>query len=146
MVRMLVGYRLGAAWFLRLTSRDPVMRWCASGIVAAAGTALAGCATSSSDIRPTYVSPLQFQGLTCPQIAAEMERVSRRANEVAGIQDANRTQDQWVTAATVVLFWPAAFFIKGDGQTAAELGRLRGEFEALERAGIEKNCSLQVRR
>jgi hypothetical protein len=27
----------------------------------------------------------------------------------------------------LVLFWPAAFTIKGDGQTAAELARLKGE-------------------
>jgi hypothetical protein len=50
-----------------------------------------------------------------------------------------------MTAATIVVFWPAAFFIKGDGATAAELGRLKGEFEALEKAAIEQRCSLQFR-
>jgi hypothetical protein len=45
----------------------------------------------------------------------------------------------------IVVFWPALFFIGGDGQTAAELGRLKGEFEALERVAIEKKCSLQFR-
>ena len=73
-----------------------------------------------------------------------MERVSRRASEVSGVQDSNKTSDAWVTGATVVLFWPAAFFIKGDGQTAAELARLKGEFETLEKVGIEKNCKLRV--
>ncbi len=33
--------------------------------------------------------------------------------------------------------------IKGDGQTAAELGRLKGEFETLEKVSIEKNCNLK---
>ncbi len=105
-----------------------------------------GCSSSSNDVKPAYVSPLQYQNFTCQQIGAEMDRVSRRASEAAGVQDANRTQDQWVTAATVVLFWPAAFMIKGDGQNAAELARLKGEFEALERISIEKNCGHQVKR
>ena len=107
---------------------------------------VAGCASSSSEIRPAYVSPLQYQSLSCQQIGMEMERVSRRASEVAGVQDSNRTQDAWVTAGAIVLFWPAAFFIKGDGQSAAELSRLKGEFEALEKVSVEKNCNLQVRR
>jgi hypothetical protein len=51
-----------------------------------------------------------------------------------------------VTGAAIVLFWPAAFFVKGDGQTAAELGRLKGEFEAIEQASIQKNCGLRFQR
>ena len=102
---------------------------------------VAGCASSSSEISASYVSPLQYQHLTCQQIAAEAERVSRRASEVAGVQDSKKTSDAWATAGAIVLFWPAAFFVKGDGNTAAELGRLKGEFEALEKISIEKNCS-----
>jgi hypothetical protein len=107
---------------------------------------VAGCASSSAEIKPSYVSPLQYQHLTCQQIAAEMERVSRRASEVAGVQDSNKTNDAWTTGAAIVLFWPAAFFIKGDGQTAAELARLKGEFEALEQVAIQKNCNLRIQR
>jgi hypothetical protein len=44
--------------------------------------------------------------------------------------DSQRKIDQWATAATVVLFWPAAFLVKGDGNNAAELARLKGVFEA----------------
>ena len=105
-----------------------------------------GCASSSSEIKPSYVSPLQYQGLTCQQMGAEMERVSRRASEVAGVQDSNKSQDAWVTGAAIVLFWPAAFFVKGDGAAAQELARLKGEFEALERVAIEKSCNLQVKK
>lgn len=108
--------------------------------------AFCGCASAASEIRPAYVSPLQYQNLTCPQLAAEAERLSRRVAEVSGVQDQNRTTDAWVTAGAIVVFWPAAFFIKGDGPTAAELGRLKGEFEAIERVALEKNCNLQFRR
>jgi hypothetical protein len=34
--------------------------------------------------------------------------------------------------------------VKGDGQNAAELARPKGEFDALERVGIEKDCNLRV--
>lgn len=111
----------------------------ASGLVLAT-VLVAGCASSSGEIRATYVSPLQYQHLTCQQIAGEAERVARRASEVSGAQDSRSTSDAWTTAAAIVIFWPAAFLVKGDGQTAAELGRLKGEFEALERISIEKNC------
>lgn len=108
--------------------------------------ALPGCASSSSEIRASYVSPLQYQGFTCQQIGAEAARISGRAAEVAGVQDAKRTDDQVATGVAVVLFWPALFMMKGDGQTAAELARLKGEYEALERAAIEKNCKMEFRK
>ena len=106
---------------------------------------IGACASSSSDIRASYVSPLQYQGYTYQQISAEAARVSSRAAEVAGVQDAKRTNDQIVTGVAVVVFWPAAFFVGGDGQAAAELGRLKGEYEALEKIAIEKNCNVQFR-
>ena len=115
-------------------------------LMIAAVSTMAGCASSSSEIKGTYVSPIQYQNLTCQQVGQEMERVSRRASEASGVQDSQKSQDGWVTAGAIILFWPAAFFIKGDGQNAAELARLKGEFEALERVGIEKNCNMQVRR
>jgi hypothetical protein len=107
---------------------------------------LCACATSSSEIRASYVSPLQYQGFTCQQIAAEAARISSRAAELAGVQDSKRTEDQIATGVGVIIFWPALFMVKGDGQTAAELARLKGENEALEQAAIQKNCTVQVRK
>ena len=107
---------------------------------------IAACASSSAEVKPSYVSPLQYQNLSCQQLGAEAERISRRASEAAGVQDTNRTNDAWVTGAAIVLFWPAAFFVKGDGQNAAELARLKGEFEAIEQASIQKSCGLRFQR
>lgn len=114
-------------------------------LLACACCGLAGCASSASDVMPSYVSPLQYQNLTCQQIGAEAERVSQRASQLAGVQDEKSTNDAVATGVGLVLFWPSLFFIKGDGQTAAELARLRGEFDALEKMSIEKNCGLQFR-
>lgn len=105
----------------------------------------AGCASSSSDIQPQYVSHLQYQHLSCQQIGAEAQRVSRRVAEVSGTQDEKASSDAVATGIALVVFWPAAFFVKGDGPAAAELGRLKGEFDAIEKVAIEKRCGLQFR-
>lgn len=106
----------------------------------------AGCASSSSEISAQYVSPIQYQNFTCQQISQEAQRVSQRAAQVAGIQDEKSTNDAVAMGVGLVLFWPGLLFIKGDGTTAAELGRLKGEFDALEQASIQKNCGIQFQR
>jgi hypothetical protein len=47
------------------------------GIVAL-GAALGGCASSSADITPAYVSPVMYQAYTCPQLAQEAGGVDTR--------------------------------------------------------------------
>jgi hypothetical protein len=42
------------------------------------------------------------------------------------LQVALRTNDGVATAAAIVIFWPAAFFVGGDKQTAAELSQMKG--------------------
>ena len=107
---------------------------------------LAGCSSSAKDIRPVYVSPLEYQRYSCRQIGGEAARISRRVAEVSGVQDDKASGDAVATGVALVLFWPAAFMIKGDGQAAAELGRLKGEFETLEKVSIQKNCRHKFQR
>jgi hypothetical protein len=103
--------------------------------------AVSACAKDSEDISATYVSPLQYNSFTCVQIEQEFARVSRRVSEVSGQQDKTAQSDAIATGVAIVLFWPAAFFIAG-GDKSDELARLKGEYEALERAAIEKNCDI----
>ena len=112
------------------------------GIVAL-GAALGGCASSSQDIMPAYVSPVQYQSYTCQQLALEAQSISTRAATLSGAQDSQRTKDGWATAAAVVVFWPAAFFVGGDKQTAAELAQMKGQMVAVEQASIAKKCNIQ---
>jgi len=60
-----------------------------------------------------------------------------------GAQDSQRSKDQLVTAAAIVVFWPAAFFVGGDKQTAAELANMKGQMVAIEHASIAKKCNIQ---
>ena len=106
----------------------------------------AGCATRSDEVAPIYVSPYQFENLTCPQIAEEAQRISIRANELAGVQDSKRTKDTVATTVAVVVFWPAAFLVGGDDRNTSELARLRGEMQTLEQVAIRKKCPIQFQR
>jgi hypothetical protein len=112
-------------------------------LVAATATVLAGCASKSSEITPSYVSPIMYQSFSCQQLAQEAQGVSARAAQVAGAQDSKRTNDQVATGVAIVVFWPAAFPVGGDGPMAAELAQLKGQMVAIEQASIQKKCGIQ---
>ena len=115
------------------------MRWIIWAI-AVVGVGMAGCASRPDDISATYVSPLQYQNYSCNQIGMEIGRVSRRVSEVSGAQDSTATGDA-VALGVGYIFWPAFFFMIG-GDHEDELARLKGEYEALERAAIQNECDI----
>ena len=108
-----------------------------------AAAALAGCASKSSEITPAYVSPIMYQNHTCAQLAQEAQGVSARAAQVSGAQDSKRSNDQVATGVAIVVFWPAAFLVGGDGPMAAELAQLKGQMVAIEQASIQKKCGIK---
>ncbi|MGO4715316.1 hypothetical protein [Bradyrhizobium sp. 2TAF24] len=112
-------------------------------LVAVAAMTTAGCASSSKEIQAAYVSPVTYQNYTCQQLTMEAQALSSRAAIVSGAQDQKRTNDAIATTAAVVVFWPAAFLVGGDGQTAAELANLKGQMVAVEQASIMKKCAIQ---
>lgn len=105
-----------------------------------------GCASNSNEIAAAYVSPVTYESWSCAQLREEAVRLSSHAAQAAGVQDDKASGDAALTAVAVVLFWPAAFAISGDGQSAAELSRLRGEMDAVEQASIRKSCGIQFSR
>jgi hypothetical protein len=112
----------------------------------ALGAALSACASSSDKITGSYVSPVQFQNHSCAQLSEEAQRLSSRVAELSGIQDQKASNDALVTGVAIVVFWPAAFLVSGNDQTAAELARLKGEFETIEKVSIQKNCGIQFQK
>ena len=115
-------------------------------IVAVVAFSLVGCATSPDNISAAYVSPIQYQSYSCPQLREEATRVSSRAIQVSGVQSSKATTDAVAMTVGVVVFWPALFFLKGDGTTAAEVSRLKGEMDAIEQASIRKKCGIQFQK
>lgn len=118
------------------------------GTIAAAlsALALAGCATHASDISAAYVSPIQYQSFTCAQLQEEAGRVSSKAAIASGAQDQKANNDAVATGVALVLFWPAAFMIKGDAASAQQVAQLKGDMEAIEQANVQKKCGLQFQR
>lgn len=107
-------------------------------------TIVSGCASHPDKIPAQYASPMQYDGYKCKQIAAEMQRVSARVTELGGLQEKAASNSDVTMGVGLVLFWPALFFLDSNSAQAAEYGRLKGEFNALEQAGIQKNCALHV--
>ena len=103
---------------------------------------LAGCADHADKIQGTYVSPVQYQDYSCKQIRQEMTRVSRKVNEVAGVQDKQASNDSAAMGVGLVIFWPALFFLAGHDQHT-ELAELKGQYDALEEEAIQKNCNVE---
>lgn len=105
-----------------------------------AAMTVTACASSPDDIQGQYVSPLQYQSLTCEQIEGELRGISDRVATLTGQQRRRASQDKWATGVGLVIFWPALFFLMR-GDKADELARMKGEYEALVAAGQQKNCA-----
>ena len=101
---------------------------------------VAGCASKSEDISPSYVSPVMYQNHTCAQLSVEAQNVSQRAAVASGQQDKARKNDTVKTTVGVVLFWPVLLFNEGDGAKANEVASLKGQMQAIQQASVQKNC------
>lgn len=75
-----------------------------------------GCSTAAKDISSAYVSPMQYQGYTCEQLGAEGARIRARTNQLAGRLD----------------------------EAAREYSRLKGEYDAVRQAAVQKRCPTVV--
>lgn len=109
-------------------------------LVTAAVVALAGCASSSKDIRSAYISPMTYESYSCQQLIQENQRLQQRISSVGGEVDRKASGDKMKMGVGLVLFWPTLFFLKGDGAEAQEYARLKGEHEAIENSYTRKNC------
>jgi hypothetical protein len=117
-----------------------------SAAIFIAAWALQGCAKHTDEISAQYVSPMQYQSYSCKQIGSELAVLSRRVEEVGGSVERTADSDDIEMGVGLVLLWPTLFFLDGDTPQAAEYARLKGEFDALEKAAIAKDCGLKVER
>jgi len=121
--------------------RTQTSKTIAACLAAAIATTTTGCATSAKNVGTAYVSPIQYQAYTCPQIGLEVQRLAFRVSEMTGKVDDKATRDAVAMGVGLVLFWPALFFLSGgNAAEQAELARLKGEYEALQQAAIARNC------
>lgn len=98
---------------------------------------LTSCATKPEKIAPAYVSDVLYQQLSCEQLRAEQDHVATAMAEAYTRQYRARSND---TVGVLVLGLPVSTL--SGGNAAAEIGRLKGEMNAIERAGAVKSCNL----
>lgn len=113
-------------------------------LAALACLTLTACADKSSEISASYVSPVMYERLSCAQLASEARATSARAAAAMNAQNKKANDDAVAVGVATVLFWPALFMVKGDGASAAEVARLKGEMQAIEQANIAKRCNLRL--
>lgn len=112
---------------------------------AAALTALAmltACASSPKSIDAAYVSPATYKDYACEDILVERAAIEDRTNALYGSLKKRANADKVKMAAGAALFFPALFFIKGDGTKAAELAELKGRYQTLRYESERKECGL----
>ena len=105
---------------------------------------ITACAKPTSSIEGQRLSPLRYYNYSCAQIASEMTRVTRRAQDITGYVNERSQYDTLKVATSVVLFWPVVFSLDGDTTEAQEYAHLKGEFAALNEASDQKNCDIEV--
>jgi hypothetical protein len=111
--------------------------------VAIAAAMVTSCASKAKDIKASYVSSTLYESLSCAQLREEAMNVSNRAIVASGEQDKQAGNDAAAVTVGMVIFWPAIFFAKGDGASAAEVSRLKGEMQAIEKASLKNNCGIK---
>ncbi|SDQ24691.1 hypothetical protein [Pseudovibrio sp. Tun.PSC04-5.I4] len=100
----------------------------------------AGCASSPSSIKPSYVSANKYSSFTCSELNEELLAVGARVQEVSGDQKSAATADAVIMGVGLLVFWPSLFLLAATEDNKEELGRLKGEYDALKAAATEKRC------
>lgn len=113
-------------------------------LVILAAIALCACATNPNKISAAYVSPGKYRGWNCGQIDAERAHIEERTTVVYNQLKKESKGDAWQMGIGVVLFWPALLALEGgDGPEATEYSQLKGEYEALRKTSVSKECDAE---
>lgn len=102
---------------------------------------LAGCAKGPDSIEARYVSPATYQTWSCEQLVDEKMRLTREVDRVSGLQRENANADVAMMSVGLIIFWPALIGLAATKDRKDELGRLKGEFEAVDLQVKGKQCS-----
>ncbi|NHB56925.1 hypothetical protein G8E00_00645 [Acinetobacter shaoyimingii] len=120
------------------------------GLLVTTVALLSGCATT---VKPTYVSPTQYQAMNCAQISAEFERIQQYIN--SGVQPPKSkgvgvglglgggwgSRGGWGIGPSISVNMGQSSETKN-----SELSRLYGEQDALSQAAQFKNCGYVPKR
>jgi len=100
----------------------------------------AGCASNAVDVKPVPASPSDFASWSCDRMNDELDRVQRRATELAYSVDERFGNNIIALGVGLMVFWPALLAMRPDGIEASDLAQLKGRDEALRIALRNKSC------
>ena len=104
---------------------------------------LAGCATDTTQIQASYVSPYEYDDYTCTRLRAEAARITRKAKETGARIDATAAED--AVRAFVGLLLPTSWLLI-EGNDPADTRRyaeLKGQTNTIEEASIRNGCDIE---
>ncbi len=81
-----------------------------------------------------------YKRFTCVELVEEREILKGKIIEIAEDQDAKAGSDAAAMAVGGLLFWPALLFLAAGDDKEGELGRLKGEFDAVTEVAKMKHC------
>jgi hypothetical protein len=101
----------------------------------------AGCASHPSSVDARYVSPQTYQAWNCEQLVEERNRLHSEVQRVSGLQRENANADAAMMTVGLILFWPALFGLAATRDRKDELGRLKGEYDAVDQSMKLRLCA-----
>lgn len=108
--------------------------------ILSAAALLVGCSSKSEDVKAAHVSTLGYKRFTCVELIKERELLKSKIVQIASDQDAKAGSDAAAMAVGGLLFWPALLFLAAGDDKEGELGRLKGEFDAVTEVAKMKQC------
>lgn len=110
-------------------------------LAASAAICVGGCVNKPSMVVPTTVPVAQFLSLSCPELMSERERIQDLVVRAGGRLEHARGNEQSAAVAGLLVVWPALFVLGASGDQERQFARLKGEYEAINQALNDKNCS-----
>lgn len=107
---------------------------------------ITACASHPDKLTAASTSSLKYNDFNCKQIALDSDRVGTRM--ITLYEQLSKTADRDTMQMTVglLLLWPTLFFLEGgDGAEATEYRELKGEYEVLQKASVQKQCNITFR-
>ena len=103
---------------------------------------LPGCATRPENVAASHVSSSRYADRTCKSLARELDEVQDTLRAQSAKLNDKATQDAVVTGVGVVLFWPVLFALGNNSGLEGDVGRLKGEEQAIRKQMRDADCEM----
>lgn len=118
-----------------------VKKYGAGSLAIIVATTQIACAPSPDSVSARYVSPTMYKDWNCDQLFEERMRLTKEVDRVSGLQRENAGADAAMMTVGIIVFWPALLGLAATKDRKDELGRLKGEYEAVDHSMKTRQCT-----